>query len=356
MRRWSSFYDAVHRGDPVRVAVLLQPVAAAGLHGMATIQVAETLELRRALAQRILVSTLWRQAALLAVVAIVVGVAVQWATRPLRAAGERLRQRPASDLSPVDGRGAPREVLPLLDAIDHLMARLAALLEHRQRFVRDAAHQLRTPLAVLKAQTQSALRGDAEPMLALREIGDTVERATGLADGMLALARAEQLQRQDDAPLVDWAPVVREVALDLAPLVAERRLDFELEAEPATVRAHEWALRELVRNLLHNALRQSPPGAPLAVTLRIEATPDGRSAVLTVADGGPGIALSQRSRLFQPFSPGDEAAAGSGLGLAICQAIVASSGGSLSLDNRLRDGVMVGLDATARLPLAENRA
>ncbi len=162
------FYDAVYRGDPVRMAVLLQPVAAAGRHGMATIQVAETLELRRTLARRILVSTLWRQAVLLALIALVVVAAVHWATRPVREASERLRLRPESDLSPVDSRGAPRELLPLLDAIDQLMSRLAALLAHRQRFIRDAAHQLRTPLAVLKTQTQSALRGDVGPMLALQ--------------------------------------------------------------------------------------------------------------------------------------------------------------------------------------------
>ena len=352
------FHDAEYRGDPVRMAVLLQPVAAAGRHGMATIQVAETLELRRALAGRILVSTLWRQAVLLLLIGLIVVIAVDWATRPIREAGERLRRRSESDLSAVDSGAAPRELRPLLDAIDQLMGRLAALLAHRQRFIRDAAHQLRTPLAVLKTQTQSALRGDVEPALALREIGATVERATELADGMLALARAEQLQRQDDAPVLDWAPLVREVALDLAPLVAERSLDFELAAAPATVRAHEWALRELVRNLLHNALRHSPPGASLAVTLRTERQPDGqRRAVLTVADGGPGIAPAQRARLFQPFAPGDEAAAGSGLGLAICRAIVASIGGSLSLDDRRHaDGSVAGLDATARLPLAENPA
>ncbi len=112
-----------------------------------------------------------------------------------------------------------------------------------------------------------------------------------------------------------------------------------------------------MRNLLHNALRHSPPGGSLQVTLRVQSQPGGHVAVLTVADDGPGIAPQQRSRLFQPFSPGDEAAAGSGLGLAICRAIVASAGGSLSLDDRRRgDGSVAGLDATASLPLVENRA
>ena len=106
------------------------------------------------------------------------------------------------------------------------MTRLAQLLEHQKRFVRDTSHQLRTPLAVLKTQVQSALRGDAEPQLALREISHTVERATELANQMLALAKVEQLRQQGDAPLTDWAAVARAVALDLAALIAQRRLEF----------------------------------------------------------------------------------------------------------------------------------
>ena len=128
---------------------------------------------------------------------------------------------------------------------------------------------------------------------------------------------------------------MRAVALDLAPLMTE--LDFSIETAPAPVRGHEWALRELVRNLLHNAIRQSPPGATLSVSL----VTDGRHAALTVGDAGPGIGAAQRERLFQPFSGGagvPEPHSGSGLGLAICHEIVDSLGGTLSLDNRLVHG------------------
>ena len=351
------FYDARFRGDRVRMAVLLQPVAAHGGHGMATIQVAETLELRRALARQILLATLWRQAALVAVIALVVAAAVQWATQPVRDLSATLRRRGATDLSPIRADAAPCELAPLVEATNQVMARLATVLAHQKRFVRDTSHQLRTPLAVLKAQLQSALRGDVPPSVALAEIGATVERATALANQMLALAKVEQLRQQDDAPRLDWAEVVRGVALDVAPLAAERHLDFEVDAAPAAVRGHEWALRELVRNLLHNAVRHSPRGAPLAVRLAVDAG----WAVLTVADRGPGLGAGQRQRLFQPFAPGPvpddgPAAEGSGLGLAICDEIVRSLGGTLSLDNRVdADGRVLGLDATARLPLADNR-
>ena len=347
------FYDDRYRDQPVRVAVLLQPVASTEGRGIATIQVAETLELRETLARRILIDTLWRQAALVALIAGVVVVVVQRATRPVRALSERINARDANDLTPIELDGAPRELLPLVDAMNQVMARLAHLLAHQKRFVRDTSHQLRTPLAVLKTQVQSALRGDVEPAQALVEINHTVLRATELANQMLALARVEQLRQQGDAPVTDWAGAVRAVALDLAPLIAEQRLDFSLAAVTAPVRAHEWALRELVRNLLHNAVKNAPAGSSLAITM----ARDPRHATLTIADNGPGIAADQRERLFQPFAagaPADGVQRGSGLGLAICHEIVVSLGGRLVLDNRTLRSQIVGLDARVDLPLADN--
>jgi two-component system, OmpR family, sensor histidine kinase TctE len=347
------FYDDTYRDQPVRVAVLLQPVASPEARGMATIQVAETLELRETLARQLLVDTLWRQAALLGVITLVVLVVVQRATRPVRDLSAQLRTRAENDLAPIAAPGAPRELAPLLDATNQVMARLAHLLEHQKRFVRDTAHQLRTPLAVLKTQVQSARRGDVEPQQALEEIGHTVERATQLANQMLALAKVEQLRQQGDAPVVGWDAVARAVALDLAPLMADRRIEFDIETVAAPVRAHEWALRELTRNLLHNALKHCPPGGTLSMRL----VADARTAALTIADSGPGLADAQRERLFQPFSAGPSTGdlrSGSGLGLAICHEIVRSLDGALALDNRVVRGQLRGLDATVRLPLADN--
>ena len=343
------FYDDTMRGEPVRMAVLLQPVSGVDGQGMATIQVAETLELRRTLARQLLLDTLWRQALLVAAIAALVVWVVQRATQPVRDLSAQLRDRAEDHLAPVDGAGAPRELQPVIEATNTVMTRLAGLLEHQQRFVRDASHQLRTPLAVLKAQVQSARRGDVPPVQALQEIDTTVDRATELANQMLALAKVEQLRQQGEAPVVDWEPVLRAVALDVAPLVADRRLDFELQTAPARVRAHEWSLRELARNLLHNAIKHTPPGGPLAIRLVCS---DGQ-AVLTVDDGGPGIGDEQRRRLFQPFAAGDPRS-GSGLGLAICQEIVRAAGGGIALDNRLAGSRTAGLRASVRLPLADN--
>jgi two-component system, OmpR family, sensor histidine kinase TctE len=348
------FYDDRYREQPVRIAVLLQPVAGSDGRGMAVVQVAETLELRRTLARQILLDTLWRQALLVSLIAAVVVIVVQRATRPVRALSDRIVGRPAGDLTPIASDAAPRELLPLVDATNEVMQRLDRLLAHQKRFVRDASHQLRTPLAVLKTQVQSARRGDVDAHQALDEIAHTVDRATELANQMLALAKVEQLRQQglnEGEPVTDWEAVARAVALDLAPLVADRGLDLVVETVPAPVRAHEWALRELTRNLLHNAVKQSPPGAPLVLRL----ASDGRHAALTVADHGPGIDAALRERLFQPFStaaPQADLRSGSGLGLAICREIVDSLGGTLNLDNREERGRVTGLDAIVRLPLS----
>jgi len=341
------FYDDRFRDQPVRVAVLLQPVASSEGRGMAVIQVAETLELREAAALQILHTTLARQALLLALIAGIVVLVVQRATQPVRQLSSDLQARTEGALAPLAAPAAPRELQPLIDATNAVMQRLSRLLAHQQRFVRDASHQLRTPLAVLKTQVQSALRGDLPPTQALREIGDTVDRATQLANQMLALAKVEQLRQQGEVPVTRLDTVLREMALELSPLIAQGDLDFGITTDAAPIHAHEWMLRELCRNLLHNAIRHAPPGTELAVTLHRE---DGE-AVLTLADAGPGIDEELAARLFQPFSAGD-VRTGSGLGLAICQEIVHALGGSITLANRQADGRVLGLDAVVRLPLA----
>ena len=340
------FYDDTFEGTPVRVAVLMQPVASSNGRAMAVIQVAETLELRETLARSVLFDTLWRQALLLAVIALVVIVVVQRATRPVRSLSQQLQARPEGDLNPIAAPNAPRELMPLVDATNAVMARLAGLLEHQKRFVRDAAHQLRTPLAVLKVQVQSAMRGDLQPLAALKEIDQTVDRATLVANQMLALAKVEQLRQQPDLENLDLAKVMRAVALDLSALIADKNIDFAIQTVTAPIAAHEWMLTELTRNLLHNAVLHTPSSGSLTVRIVRDST----HAALTLSDSGPGIDTELAQRLFQPFSSG-HVARGSGLGLAICKEIVQVLKGTISLDNRVQHGLVAGLDATVRLPL-----
>ncbi len=341
------FYDDSFEGTPVRVAVLLQPVVSPNGRAMAVIQVAETLELRQTLARSVLIATLWREATLLGVIALVVIVVVQRATRPVRALSQQLQARPEGDLNPITALDAPRELMPLVDATNAVMARLDGLLKHQKRFVRDAAHQLRTPLAVLKVQVQSAMRGDQQTLAALADINQTVDRAAQVANQMLALAKVEQLRQQPDVKTLDLADVIRAVALDLSALMADKNIDFAIETVAAPITAHEWMLTELTRNLLHNAIKHTP----LEGSLTVRIVRDNTHAALTLSDSGPGLTDELAQRLFQPFSAGN-IAQGSGLGLAICKEIVMVLGGSISLDNRVQRGVVTGLDCVVRLPLA----
>jgi two-component system sensor histidine kinase TctE len=340
------FYDATFRGDPVRMAVLLHPLANGGGHAMATVQVAETLELRHALARQILLDTLMRQLLLITVITAVVLVVVNRVTRPVSRLSDALRQREEGDLTPIEASHIPLEIQPLTDATNQVMYRLQHVLDHQKRFVRDAAHQLRTPLAVLKVQVQSAIRGDLPAPLALQEIQETVNRATTLANQMLSLAKVEQVRQLKDFEVLDWSSIVRDVALDVSPLIAEKDLDFEITTQPCCVHAHDWMLRELTRNLLHNAIHHTPTRGTLSISIQ----PQAEMALLTIRDTGTGIDDTLRQRLFQPFVTGN-AKSGSGLGLMIVREIVLALGGSIQLNNRLDRNTATGLDACIFIPL-----
>ncbi|MEY2685996.1 MAG: histidine kinase [Pseudomonadota bacterium] len=317
------FYDTVYRGEPVRMAALYQPVAGATLRGVALVQVAETRQIRERAALALLVDSMARHVALLLAVAGVVALVVTRALAPLRALRQALQRRDANDLSAISPGDTtlPSELRPVPAAINDLMQRLAALIRHQRQFVRDASHQLRTPLAVLKTQAQNGLSGHADAHQTLEQMHATIDRAIRLANQMLALAKVEQVAQQDPPQAVDLAEVTREVALDMAPLIAARDIDFELRADDEVrLIGHAWILRELVRNLLHNAVRATPAGAPLLLAVLCEgassdpvdslndlASPAGagadppRRARLLVRDSGPGLSPSVQAHLFEPF-------------------------------------------------------
>ena len=344
------FYEADFRGERVRMAALYQPVAGQNVLGMALIQVAETRDVREQLARGLLIDTLLREALLIAIVIVVAWVVVRRALQPVYGLRREVLVRSEHDLSPVATKGLPMELQPVVGAINELMRRVQRMIGHQRQFVRDASHQLRTPLAVLKLQAQNGLSGDAEAIPTLAQMHATVDRAIRLANQMLALAKVEQVHEQDPPSTVDLSEVAREVALDLSPLMGDKDLAFELQADsPVRVVGHEWMLRELTRNLLHNAIRETRARAAVSLDVRR----DGQHAVLCVRDEGPGLSATQRAHLFEPFRTGHPNE-GSGLGLAICREVSQRMGGSIALDNRYRDGVLLGLDAVVRLPWASD--
>jgi two-component system sensor histidine kinase TctE len=343
------FYETEYRGRRVRMAALYQPMSSNNQRGVALIQVAETLEVRERLARSLLIDTLLREALLIGVVMVVAWIVVSRALRPVNVLRREVLARGERDLSPVRTEGLPNELQPVVAATNELLQRITRMIHLQKQFVRDASHQLRTPLAVLKTQAQNGLSGHADARETLLQIHGTVDRAIRLANQMLAMAKVEQVHGQGAPERVDLSEVAREVALDMSPLIAEKNLDFELNAEqPVWTRGHAWMLREMVRNLLHNAVRETPEGQ--ALSLSVSATP--HAMRLVVRDSGPGIDPSQREHLFEAFHTGHPTT-GSGLGLTICREVCERMGGSIELLNRLEGGRTAGLDAIVLLPPSE---
>ena len=332
----AAFYEDTFENESVRVAALLQPVYIGSGYRMLTVQVAETLELRRALAQQALISTLERQLIFLMVLSTLIWWLIARGMRPVSALRRELLERDPDSLAPL-ATPAPRELAPIVEALNEVTARLKRVLDNQQRFVRDASHQLRTPLAVLKAQVQNAQRGHVSPQAAFDELAQSVDRATRIANQMLAIAKVAQLDGMPEVgdETTDLVELARDLAVECSPLIADKHLDFALDApdrESLIFRGHEWLIRELFRNLLSNAIRHTPRGGALGIDIRRS----GQTLAMSVWDSGPGLDSEREAKLFEPFSSGDPNT-GSGLGLVICRDICQSIGGKLALCNRALD-------------------
>ena len=326
--------DAQIGDEPVRVAAMLlaDPRSASRL---LTVEVAETLEHRRALTETLRAQAVALPQMLVLVIAvllIVYGYAYVWL--PMQRLRALIDNRGSNDLSALDPESAPQDLRPLIMSINGLMQRLAVSIDTQRRFIADAAHQLRTPLAGLRSQAEIALTESDPATLrrSLERLAAGTERATELANRMLTLARA-------DTPLaapqvdVDLPALARDVISDHLPGANARGQDLGFEG-PApgrgtVVRGDRLLLRELLSNLVDNALRYTPDGG--VITVNVESGP-GSVATLSVTDSGPGIPPGDRERVFEPFYRGSEVLApGTGLGLAIVRSIAAAHGASIVL-------------------------
>jgi len=330
------FYHATYNGEPVRIAALLQPVYDDSMRGIALIQVGETLDARQALSRDILVSTLLRQALLVLAVAAMIWFAVRLVLRPLMRLKSEVETRAPSDLSNIDAALVHKEVRPLVAAMNGAMARTQDLIASQRRFIADASHQLRTPLAVLKTQAELALReNDPAAMRAIvGSIAGTTDSAIHLANRLLTLARIEHGSGSAPHTPVALAAIARQVGLELALPAVQKGIDLALDADAddlTTVPGQELLLHELVSNLVDNAIRYTPAGG----SVLLQVGRQGERLVLAVSDSGPGIAAVDADKVFMPFyraqatleaNPG-----GTGLGLAIVRDIANLHGATLAL-------------------------
>jgi len=361
------FYDAQYRGDPVRIAVLAHPVYRPNAHLRVVIQVAETAEPRAALIGTVWRSALARDLLLILVSAAVLVGGVTYVLRPLARVRDDVEARSPDDLTPLAFEHVPVEVRPLVDAVNRHVSRSAALAQAQTQFIADAAHQLRTPLAVLKTQAEFAQRqldslADRTPaqQAAAEAVGGMVtqlEQAARLTNQLLALARVRQhpadasqaAQAAETVEVVDAVALAEQVALDYLPLARSKQQDFGWERQPGLalpVRADAALLREALANLVHNAIQYSPRGS--RITLSAARAAD--SARLVVEDDGPGIPAEEREKVFARFYRRvGHAEPGSGLGLAISREMAARFGGTVVLGEAASGR---GVQAVLTLPLA----
>jgi len=321
--------------EPVRMAAL-QIVDPRNVAAYLTVEVAETLNKRKALTEAMRTQAVALPQVLVLVVAILLIVyGYTYVLRPMQQLRTLIDNRGSNDLSPLDPDSAPHDLRPLIQSINGLMDRLALSVAAQRRFIADAAHQLRTPLAGIKSQTERALveRDPAAVRAALRQLAAGTEHATELANRLLTLARAGTPLTAPPTD-VDLMGVVRDTIAEHLPQALERRHDLGYEGPPAEmrciVRGDALLLREMLSNLVDNALRYSPHGG--AITVSISRDAGTGSYTLAVSDTGPGIPADERERVFEPFYRcADVVAPGTGLGLAIVRTIALAHGATVSL-------------------------
>ena len=266
--------------------------------------------------------------------ALLIWLAVGHALEPLQRLTALVKARRVDALDALPDTRLPDEVQPLVSALNDLLARLRAALERERAFMADAAHELRTPLTALHLQMGMLARasGDAERAAAMETLSAGVQRAIRLVEQMLALARQEpRAETQRVALRLD--ELAREIVAELVPLADVGRIDLGVSAaQPVSVRGDPDALRTLLRNLVDNAVRYTPAGGRVDVSVVEEAAGDTSGARLTVSDDGPGIPGAERARVFDRFHrPAGTAPPGSGLGLSIVKAIAQAHGAKITL-------------------------
>ncbi|MES2316543.1 MAG: sensor histidine kinase N-terminal domain-containing protein [Pseudomonadota bacterium] len=328
--------DVIH-GSQVRIAfsfVNLRPLAKRNDEpSAALVQVAETLDKRAQLANEIIKGVILPQFIILPIVLALVWFALTRGLSPLAQLQERIGARRPDDLSPIDSRQVPEEISPLVGSLNDMLERLSQTIEMQKRFIADAAHQMKTPLAGMRMQSELALRqrDPDEIRRSLEQLATSSESATRLVNQLLALARAENEPHAGSAFVtLDLNALVRATVQDWVQASFAQRIDLGFEPGDAslTIEGNPLMLREMLSNLIDNALRYTPAGGSVTVRVR---TDEGR-AVLEVEDTGPGIAPAERPHVFERFYRIlDNSAPGSGLGLAIVREIAQQHGVQVDL-------------------------
>jgi len=322
-------YDGVKDGAKVRVAAFALSLKGTSASGAALVQVGETLTRRSVLAGRATLAIVIPMLLMTLTAAVAIAFGVGRGLEPVSRLRDRLSARQAFDLSPVPLEGTPAELRPFLDEINSLLQRLSEAVEAQSRFVADAAHQLRTPIAGIRTQAEAALASarHEDAQHALARIARSTQTMGDLVQKLLILARVDAAENTLRLIRLDGAAVMRAVAREWAPQALAKGVEmgFEMKGGEAWLRGDAQLLREMLANLIDNALRYG--GTRIALTV----CGSEQGVTWLVADNGPGIPEPQRAAVFAPFYRLSGSVDGAGLGLTIVQRIAHLHGAAVSL-------------------------
>jgi two-component system sensor histidine kinase TctE len=339
--------DAQMRNAEVRVAyiyvnlqTLRSPGTESGKNRFALVQVAETLEKRRELAKQIVKGVILPEFIILPVALTLIWFALTRGLSPLASLQDHIRSRRPDDLSPIDASGVPEEISPLVQSLNDMLGRLSQSIQLQKRFIADAAHQMKTPLAGMRMQSELALRQSdrSEIRHSLEQLSKSSESATRMINQLLALARAET-QSAQTLPFekIELTKLAKSTVQDWVQTALSRQIDlgFESENDTLPIYGNPTMLREMINNLIDNALRFTPTLG--SVTVRVRADREQQKALFEIEDTGSGIPPSERTNVFERFyriigSHVD----GSGLGLAIVREIAIGHDAEIDITNNPR--------------------
>jgi len=349
------FRDDVLRGNDIRVAYTTVEFPQTPGAQPVLVQVSETLDKRSRLANDIIKGVILPQFVILPLAIVLVWFGLSRGLAPLHALQSHIRARRPDDLSPLEARRAPPEIEPLVTSFNDLLTRLEQNMELQKRFIADAAHQMKTPLAGLRTQAELALRQDApaEVHRSLEQIATSSEHAARLVTQLLALARAENRMSGQIFTPVEITEVARHAVRDWVQAALAKQMDLGYEGPDEAAQTNDAndarnaiqvegnpvMLREMLSNLIDNAIRYTPPGGRVTVRVRADRTHDSqqrRWVHIEVEDTGLGIPAAERDRVVERFyrilgREGD----GSGLGLAIVREIATMHGGKLTIEDHV---------------------
>lgn len=326
------FRDDDYNGQDLRIAYMYMAEPNMARERWILVEVGETMEKRSQLSNKIIASVILPQFVIIPLAVVLVWFGLSQGLRPLTRLRERIEARREADLSPIAARRVPEELRPLTEAFNAMLARMHHNMEVQRRFIADAAHQMRTPLTGLKTQAQQAMReSDPEQLRhALMQIATSVDRASHLVNQLLALARAEASEHSQQALVpLDLDQLLHEIVETWVVQALGRHIDLGYEpAGPVSILGNAFLLREMINNLIDNALRYTPEEG--CVTCRVVA--QGDFAMLEIEDSGIGISDEEAQLVFDRFYRVDGTGVeGSGLGLAIVREIAELHSAAASL-------------------------